>query len=75
MHNLIGFAVIFLACTVCRAQHGGAKMFRGNSSHFTSVASENIYDTKVWSFFAEAPVRSTPLVNGSSIFFQFFLFK
>src|SRR6185295_2409622 len=71
MHNLICFAIIFLGCTVCRSQHGRAKMFRGNSSHFTSAlsASENTYDTKAWSFFAEAPVRSTPLVNGSSIFF------
>ena len=45
-------------------------MFRDNPSHFTSAVSpsENIYDTKAWSFFAEAPVRSTPLVNGNSIF-------
>jgi hypothetical protein len=27
-----------------------------------------IYDTKAWSFFAEAPVRSTPLVHGNMIF-------
>ena len=45
-------------------------MFRDNPSHFTAAfsASENIYDTKAWSFLAEAPVRSTPLVNGNSIF-------
>src|SRR5689334_4467124 len=65
------FSAIFFACIACGAQQkGGAKMFRDNSSHFSSAisASENIYDTKAWSFFAEAPVRSTPLVNGNSIF-------
>ena len=63
--------VIFFACIACRAQqHGGAKMFRDNSSHFKLAMAEtkSVYDTKAWSFFAEAPIRSTPLVNGNSIF-------
>jgi len=71
MQKLFFFSVVFLVCMAGRTQqHGGAKMFRDNPSHFTSViaASENIYDTKAWSFFAEAPVRSTPLVKGNSIF-------
>src|ERR1044072_7485363 len=70
MSRLFFFSVIF-TCTVCGAQqHGGAKMFRDNAAHFTSAisANENIYDTKAWSFFAEAPVRSTPLVKGNFIF-------
>ena len=63
--------VIFFACIACRAQqHGGAKMFRDNSSHFRLAIAEtkSVYDTKAWSFFAESPIRSTPLVNGNSIF-------
>src|SRR6185436_574683 len=71
MYKLFFFFPGFFVCTVCGAQQrGGAKMFRDNSSHFTSAisASENIYDTKAWSFFAESPVRSTPLVIGNSIF-------
>ena len=71
MFKFFFFFVIFFSCIACRAQqHGRAKMFRGNSSHFNPAisASENIYDTKAWSFFAEAPVRSTPLVKGNSVF-------
>ncbi len=71
MRKVFFFPVIFFACIACRAQqHGGAKMFRDNSSHFKLAIAEtkSVYDTKAWSFFAEAPIRSTPLVNGNSIF-------
>src|SRR4030095_17083461 len=71
MLKLFFFVVLCFVFIASRAQqHGGAKMFRDNPSHFTSVISgnENIYDTKAWSFFAEAPVRSTPLVKGNFIF-------
>jgi outer membrane protein assembly factor BamB len=71
MHKLFFFCTIFLGFGYSKAQqHGEAKMFRDNSSHFTPgiTASEEIYDTKAWSFFAGAPVRSTPLISGNSIF-------
>src|SRR6185369_14013825 len=70
MPKLFFFSVIFIWTASRAQQHEGAKMFRDNPSHFTSVISpgENIFDTKAWSFFAEGPVRSTPLVVGNSIF-------
>ncbi|HEV8506566.1 MAG TPA: PQQ-binding-like beta-propeller repeat protein, partial [Chitinophagaceae bacterium] len=71
MQKLFSFVVVCFVCVASKAQqHGGAKMFRDNPSHFTTVTpgSENIYDIKAWSFFAEAPVRSTPLIKGNYIF-------
>jgi hypothetical protein len=71
MRKLFFFSMMFFICIASDAQqHGGAKMFRDNPLHFSSAISvtENIYDTKAWSFFAEAPVRSTPLINGNSVF-------
>ena len=71
MYKLFFFSTVFLVFGYSKAQqHGGAKMFRDNSSHFTPAitASEKIYDRKAWSFFAEAPVRSTPVISGNSIF-------
>ena len=46
-------------------------MFRDNAAHNSGVAKADnlIYDIKAWSFFAKAPVRSMPLVNGSNVFF------
>ena len=70
MQKLLFFVVVILGCRASKAQHGGGRMFGNNPSHFSSVASssENIYDTKAWGFFAEAPVRSTPLVEGNTVF-------
>lgn len=70
MYKPLFFSFIFLVCICCKAQHGGAKMFRDNPLHFTAATSSGdvIYDTKAWSFFAEAPVRSTPLINGNTLF-------
>jgi hypothetical protein len=70
MYKPFFLPVIFLVSISCKAQHGGAKMFRDNPLHFTTTVSSSnvIYDTKAWSFFAEAPVRSTPLVHGNMIF-------
>src|ERR1043165_4405904 len=50
-------------------QNDKPKMFRDNVSHNSIAASNLVYDTKTWSFFANAPVRSTPLIKGNSIFF------
>ena len=64
------FFVVFQSA-VCCAQSGRPQMFRGNPTHNSSEASASdlIYDTKAWRFFAAAPVRSTPLVSGNSVFF------
>ncbi len=46
-------------------------MFRGNLLHNEPGGSSKnlIYDTKTWSFFSDAPIRSTPLLDGNNIFF------
>jgi outer membrane protein assembly factor BamB len=72
MHKAcLSFTIVFI-CTACQAQQGNsAKMFRNNASHNSPVVTSNdfIYDTKAWSFFAGAPVRSSALVGGNLVFF------
>ena len=65
------FAICYVP-VACRAQQNDrVKMFRGNPFHNISNVSRSdlIYDTKAWSFFAGAPVRSTPLINANTVFF------
>jgi len=72
MHKACLFFTIVFVCIACQAQQGNsAKMFRNNASHNSPVFTSNdfIYDTKAWSFFAGAPVRSSALVDGNTIFF------
>jgi len=44
---------------------------KGNVVSTRAVATPHdlVYDTKAWRFFARAPVRSTPLIDGNNIFF------
>ena len=46
-------------------------MFRGNALHneFISASADKVYDTRGWQFYANGPVRSTPLVDGNTIYF------
>ena len=54
----------------CFSQTSSPKMFRGNTTHNSPVkASDLVYDIKAWSFYAEAPVRSTPLISNDNVFF------
>jgi outer membrane protein assembly factor BamB len=52
-------------------QKAAVKMFRNNPAHNSLVltAGDFIYDTKAWSFFASAPVRSSVMVDGNRLFF------
>ena len=47
------------------------KMFRSSASHNSSAITANdlVYDTKAWSYFSDAPVRSSPLIIGNKVFF------
>src|SRR6266496_3624966 len=55
----------------CSSQTTGSpKMFRENASHNSSAnKNDHVYDIKAWSFYAEAPVRSTPLIANGNVFF------
>lgn len=64
--------IVSFSSIICRAQQKEtAKMFRGNAVHNAVQTSSGnlVYDTKAWSFFSSAPVRSTPLVAGNALFF------
>ncbi|HLG38468.1 MAG TPA: PQQ-binding-like beta-propeller repeat protein, partial [Chitinophagaceae bacterium] len=68
---LLATVLVFIFCN-CFSQPGrGAKMFRGNEKHdsYASTSHDLVFDTKAWRFNAEAPVRSTPLINNNSVYF------
>ena len=46
-------------------------MFRGNPMHNNVLTplSDLVYDTRAWKFYAGSPVRSTPLIDGNTIYF------
>jgi outer membrane protein assembly factor BamB len=72
MYKICLSSLVVFVCTVCQAQQSDkVKMFRNNAVHNSLVVTANdlIYDVKAWSFFAEAPVRSSPLIGGNTIFF------
>jgi outer membrane protein assembly factor BamB len=61
----IGF--VFLNCF----SQSAPKMFRGNVAHdsYSATSYDLVYDTKHWQFDAGAPLRSTPLINNSHVYF------
>ena len=71
MHKAYLFSIVVLIGGVCRAQGGKVKMFRSSASHNSSAITANdlVYDTKAWSYFSDAPVRSSPLIIGNKVFF------
>ncbi|HKC37055.1 MAG TPA: PQQ-binding-like beta-propeller repeat protein, partial [Chitinophagaceae bacterium] len=72
MYRIYFFSFLIFVCTACHAQQSDkVKMFRNNAVHNSLVVTSNdlIYDVKAWSFFAGAPVRSSPLIGGNTIFF------
>ncbi|MGC4103538.1 beta-alanine-activating enzyme beta-propeller domain-containing protein [Ferruginibacter sp.] len=72
MRNLFYLASIAFFLFGCSANNNsGIGMFRDNAAHnsISQSAPDILYDTKAWSFNAEAPVRSTPLVNGDVVYF------
>jgi hypothetical protein len=72
MYKIYFFSLLIFVCTACHAQQSDkVKMFRNDAVHNGLVVTANdlIYDVKAWSFFAGAPVRSSPLIDGNAVFF------
>jgi len=66
---LIAIALLLYSCT--SKTNSGTAMFRDNVAHnsATTTSYNLVYDTKAWSFNAGAPVRSTALINGNTVYF------
>ena len=71
MNKLFGLLLLVLVCCIAQAQTNSDRMFRDNPAHVTNVLPGKglIYDTRSWQFEANAPVRSTPLIVGNTIYF------
>ena len=71
MHKANLLFTTALICMASGAQSDKAKMFRSNNAHTNAVAatSDLVYDTRAWSFFSGAPVRSTALVSSDLVLF------
>src|SRR5436190_8141869 len=64
------FFTVYLFNQCSSQTNSSPKMFRGNASHNSEVKTNDlVYDLKAWSFYAEAPVRSTPLISNGNVFF------
>src|SRR4030095_15107116 len=62
--------ILYSAGGLAQISHAG-NMFRNDPSHtgYIKTSYNLVYDTKLWSFFAGSPVRSTPLIYGSDVYF------
>jgi len=71
MNKLYLVVLFFLASSACYAQQSKKIKMAGGVVHTRSVITPHdlVYDTKAWNFFGGAPIRSTPLINGNTIFF------
>jgi outer membrane protein assembly factor BamB len=70
--NRIYFLIIFCPfCATCYAQQTNRIKLAEGVIHarFVTTPNDLVYDTKAWSFFSSAPVRSTPLIKGTTVFF------
>ena len=70
--HVVFILLFFLHFSHAFSQSGDeGKMFRGNPLHNTSYTSprDMVFDTRHWKFDAGGPVRSTPLVDGNTIYF------
>src|SRR5262245_47218653 len=69
MHSRLFLPGLMILFNHCYSQP--EVMFRGNAAHdsYVSTSESLIYDSKAWRFDAGAPVRSSPLVSNSSVYF------
>ncbi len=69
-YNFLSLFLLFFFNSFSQAQNG-VKMFRGNAMHNSlPLASKAlVHDTHDWHFYAGAPIRSTPLIDGELIYF------
>ncbi len=67
---LLLISILLVTPKAIGQSHESAQMFRQTPEHtMTNGLQSGIFQEKDWSFFSNAPIRSTPLVVGNNIYF------